>query len=85
MPARFADRVIVREHPPVIRFFQAGNDIEQGRLSAAAGPDDNDELAFGDIERNIIEGMDDLTFLPKPLRNMVDHQFCGRWTLQLFL
>jgi hypothetical protein len=53
----FVDGLAVRFDDPTVRLFQAGNDVEQGRLSTPAGADEADKLAFCNPERHVIEGM----------------------------
>ena len=78
-------RLIVRQHSSLVRFFQAGDDIEQRRFSAATRPDHDDEFAFLDFERHIVQRVHGLALLAKPFRDMIDNQL-RRWrTLQFFL
>src|SRR5262249_47175635 len=85
MPAGIIDWLIVRQHLSFIGMFQSRNNVEQSRFSAAARSDDDDELTFGHIKRDIVERVHVLPFLLKPFRNMIDNQF--RWwrTFELFL
>jgi hypothetical protein len=50
--------------------FQAGNDIEQGRLSTPAGADEADKFPFCNPQRHIIEGVHMQGAGLKPLRDM---------------
>src|SRR6059058_1857148 len=74
-------RLIIRHDLAFVRFFQAGDDVEQCRFSATARTNDDDKLAFSYLEGDIIERMHVLSLLLKPLRNVVDHQLSGRWAL----
>src|SRR5438445_7343362 len=85
MTTRIEHRLIVGQHAPFIRLFQAGDDVEKRRLSATARTDDDDEFALSDFERDIIQRMHRLALLPKPFRNMIDNKLRRRRTLQFFL
>ena len=50
--------------------FQAGNDVEQGRLSTPARADEADKFPFCNPQRHIIEGMHMQGAGLKPLRDM---------------
>src|SRR6266700_1096921 len=78
MPPRSDHRLIIRQHSSFVRSFQTGDDIEQRRFSAATRPDDDDEFAFLDFERHIIQRMHGLALLVKPFRNVIDDQL-GWW------
>src|SRR6266536_4404031 len=78
MPPRSDHRLTVRQHSSFVRSFQTGDDIEQRRFSAATRPDDDDEFAFLDFERHIIQRMPGLALLLKPFRNVIDDQL-GWW------
>ena len=81
MPPGIEHRLVVGHDLAFVRFFQAGDDVEQCRFSATARTNDDDELAFCDFKGDIIERMHVLSLLLKPLRNVVDHQLSGRWAL----
>ena len=55
MPPGSLDRQAIGEHVAAVRPRQAGDDVEQRGLAAAAGADDADELARADVERNVVE------------------------------
>ena len=50
-----AEPLAVDEHGAATRIEQAGGDLQQRRLAAAGGPDDRDELALVDVERDVVD------------------------------
>src|ERR1700730_12764486 len=85
MPARMKHWLIISHDASLIRFFQTGNDVEQGRFAATAWSDYDDEFSFGDFEGNIVQRVHGLPFLLEPFRDVLDHELAWRRTLQLFL
>lgn len=49
------DRLAVQQDPAGRRLGQSAEQVEQGRLAAAARPDDDDELTVCDIGRDILQ------------------------------
>src|SRR5262249_60983321 len=46
---------------PAAHRRQPRDQLEQGGLAAAAGPDEGDELVLGDVERDVLERAHELT------------------------
>ena len=44
-------------HAAGVRRLQAADELEQGRLPAAGGPDERDDLVLGDAERDVVDGV----------------------------
>src|SRR5262249_13176894 len=56
--ARPVDRPAVERHRAGRGLGEAGDDAQQGRLAAARGPEDADEVVVGDAEIDRLEGLD---------------------------
>src|ERR1700674_3330071 len=76
--ARVKHRRVIGHDAAFVRRGQAGDDIEQGGLTAAAWADEANELAFADIERDMVERMDRLARRAKPLRDILDGEIRRR-------
>ena len=53
-----AERLAVDQDFAAVGRVEPGDQVEQGALAAAGGPDERDEFAVGDIERDIVERAD---------------------------
>src|ERR1700738_5117823 len=84
MTAGIQHRLVVSHHASLVRDFEAGNDIEQSRFPTAARPHQANELALGDLERDVIERVDALAAGAKPLRDIF-HRQLRRWKSLKFL
>ena len=49
------DVASLEQHPPLARAHEAGHDPQQGRLAAPRGPEQRDELALLDRQRDLVE------------------------------
>src|SRR4051794_22786975 len=76
--------MVVRHDPAFIGRLQARNDIEQGRLPAAARANKTDEFALGNLQRNVAQRMDRLSRSAEPLRDIF-HRELRRWKALEFL
>src|SRR5262249_41885902 len=52
---RSCHRLAVGQHRTAVRLFQAGNNIEQRRLAAAARADETDKFSFRDVQAYAVE------------------------------
>jgi hypothetical protein len=46
------------QHVALLRFVEPGDDSQQGRFAAAGRADENEELAFADVEVDVLQYMD---------------------------
>src|SRR6266550_2005730 len=79
-------RLIVGQHLTFIRFFQAGDDVEQCRFPAATRTDNHNELAFSHLERDVVQCMNFSTDAlgvsdVKTIRFHADAMTCGVMSL----
>src|SRR5206468_2799722 len=56
--ARSGDRLAIEKHLAARLGVEPGEDARERRLAAARGPDDADELAPVDVERDVAQGLD---------------------------
>ena len=50
------DILSVKADAALVRPIDAGDDVEQGRFAGTVGPDDRDDAAAGDLERQVVHG-----------------------------
>ena len=72
MPPRAVHQPPVRGHPAGIGAGQAGDDVEQRRLAAAARSDQANEFAVADPQVDVVERMDAGAPRPEPFGNALD-------------
>src|SRR5207237_6589621 len=53
--ARAAHRRAIELDRAARRLLEAGEDVEEGRLAAARGPEEADQLAFGDLQIDAVQ------------------------------
>ena len=80
--ARALDGFAVSGHPALIGKFKAGDDAEQRRFPAAAGPDKAHELALANGQADVIQRVNILIPGTKRLGHVLDVQFRGRFGCQ---
>src|SRR5262249_13036181 len=56
--AQLLETSAVQQDAPGARALRSGDEVEHGRLAGAVGPDQPDDAAAIDPERNIIDGFD---------------------------
>src|SRR6266516_3081211 len=71
------DHLIVRQHTAPVRFREPGDDVQQRRFSATAGPYKANKLALGHVERDIIKRVHGGSCCPVPFGHTVYDQL--RW------
>ena len=81
--ARSGHRFAIGQHRAAVRFFQAGNDIEQGRFATAARADKTNEFAFGNIQTHAIKRQDRSGSASKTFGHVLDRELRGRDDLEL--
>src|SRR5882762_7147426 len=75
--ARSSYRFAVGQHAATVRFFKAGNNIEQRRFSAAAGADKTNEFAFGDVQAHPVKCQHSARRALKAFRHVIDCELRG--------
>src|SRR3990170_585427 len=71
----------VHRHPAGRRGKEPGDDVEEGGLAAATGPDDGEELALGHLEADVGEHRHRAAVDVEGVRETLDHDLPaeGRW------
>ena len=54
--SRAGDRLAVERELPAAGMVSPATQVEQGRLAAAGGTDEHEELTGGDLETHVVEG-----------------------------
>ena len=69
---KIGDHVIADHDPPLGRFVEAGDQVEQGALAGAAGANEAQEFALGDVEIDAAQDVDDFAAASVILVNVLD-------------
>src|SRR5207248_2594597 len=83
LSARPGHRFTIRENGSVVRFFQAGDNVQEGRFSAATHPDQTDKLTFRYAQAHAIEREHVTGGATKTFRDALNQEFARRYDREL--
>ena len=69
------DRPVVDQHVAGGVVLEPADDAQQRRLAAAGGADESDELVVGDVEADVLQGLDAVVAFAEHLADLLDGNF----------
>src|SRR5258708_13544944 len=82
MDGRMGKSLLVEEEIATVKRYQAYHHVEAGGLARAVGPEQADDFAAGNVERDILDDSTRLIALLQFLRAQLAHRWVGRTVRQ---